>query len=220
MNAMTSSLFGFMPDLFKGLQLTVLIALSAIALSTIFGMLLESLRWSGVTALVRLNATLVVVLRGVPTLVYIYYVYFAFPAIGLDLPPVPAGILALAISHAPYMAENMRLSIQSLDSGQFEAAESLGMGKALAMRRVILPQAVKSFLPPYGNSIVMAVKDSSLCAVITVAEITRQAQIISSETFRTMEVFSQAALLYVAICVPLIIIIRLFEGGIARKVQA
>ena len=140
--------------------------------------------------------------------------------IGIDLSPIVAGVVALAIAHSPYMAENMRLSIEAIDKGQTEAAVSLGMSKLLLMRRVILPQAVRSFLPPYGNSIVMAVKDSSLCAVITVAELTRQAQIIASETFRTMEVFSQAALLYVSICVPLVLVTRLFERTLSKQVSA
>ncbi|ANG98728.1 amino acid ABC transporter permease [Brucella pseudogrignonensis] len=218
MNSLFEAWFGFLPDLISGLSLTIIISVGAIALATVFGLLLESLRWSEIPLLMHINAVLVVVLRGVPTLVFIYYVYFVLPTIGVDLSPLTAGILALAISHAPYMAENIRLSIESLDKGQFEAATAMGMSKSLTMRRVILPQAIKSLLPPYGNSIVMAIKDSSLCAVITVAEITRQAQIIAAETFRTLEAFSQAALLYFIMCAPLILLIRFFEGRIARKV--
>ena len=209
---------GFMPDLLNGLYLTLIISFGAIALATVFGLIIEAMRWGEHPILTASNTVLVVVLRGIPTLVFIYYVYFVFPVIGIDLPPVAAGILALAISHAPYMAENMRLSIEALDKGQFEAASSMGMSKALMMRRVVLPQAVRSFLPPYGSSIVLAIKDSSLCAVITVAEITRQAQIIAAETFRTLEVFSQAALLYCAICAPLILVVRFMESRISRKV--
>lgn len=212
-----NALFGFIPSLISGMKLTVLIALCAIACATLLGLLLESLRWTGFKSLLRLNVVLVVLLRGVPTLVYIYYVYFALPAVGVALTPIVAGIIALAVAHSPYVAENMRLAIEAIDTGQSEAAISLGMSKGLMMRRVIIPQAVRYFMPPYGNSLVMAVKDSSLCAVITVAELTRQAQILASETFRTMEVFSQAALLYVSICVPFILIIRYFERKLSKE---
>lgn len=214
---MTEALFGFLPNLLSGVKLTIVIALSAIALATALGLCLEMLRWTRFGFLKRLNVVLVVVLRGVPTLVFIYYAYFALPALGVALSPIVAGIIALAVAHAPYMAENMRLSIEAIDRGQSEAAVSLGMSKALMMRRVIIPQATRYFMPPYGNSIVMAVKDSSLCAVITVAELTRQAQILASETFRTMEVFSQAALLYVSICVPFILFIRYFERRLSKE---
>lgn len=214
---MTDALFGFLPNLLSGVKLTIIIALSAIALATALGLCLEMLRWTGFGFLKRLNVVLVVVLRGVPTLVFIYYAYFALPALGIALSPIVAGIIALAVAHSPYMAENMRLSIEAIDRGQSEAAVSLGMSKALMMRRVVIPQATRYFMPPYGNSIVMAVKDSSLCAVITVAELTRQAQILASETFRTMEVFSQAALLYVSICVPFILFIRYFERRLSKE---
>jgi polar amino acid transport system permease protein len=214
---MSSALFNFLPNLMSGMKLTIVIALSAIALATALGLCLEVLRWTGFKPLQRLNVVLVVILRGVPTLVYIYYAYFALPGIGISLTPVVAGVIALAVAHSPYMAENMRLAIEAIDKGQSEAAVSLGMSKALMMRRVIIPQAGRYFMPPYGNSIVMAVKDSSLCAVITVAELTRQAQILASETFRTMEIFSQAALLYVSICVPFILVIRYFERRLSKE---
>lgn len=214
---MTDALFGFLPNLLSGMKLTIVIALSAIALATALGLCLEMLRWTGFGPMQRLNVVLVVVLRGVPTLVYVYYAYFALPGLGIALSPTIAGIIALAVAHSPYMAENMRLSIEAIDKGQSEAAVSLGMSKALMMRRVVIPQAARYFMPPYGNSIVMAVKDSSLCAVITVAELTRQAQILASETFRTMEVFSQAALLYVSICVPFILFIRYFEHRLSKE---
>jgi polar amino acid transport system permease protein len=220
MTSIYESMLEFMPRLMSGISLTIIIAVSSIALATILGFMLESLRWNGVKWLSRLNVGLVVGLRGVPTLVYIYYMYFALPALGVDLTPLVAGVTALAVAHSPYMAENMRLAIASVDRGQAEAAVSLGMSKPLVMRRIVFPQAVRSFLPPYGNSMVMAVKDSSLCAVITVAELTRQAQIIAADTFRTMEVFSQAALLYVIICVPMVLIIRYSEHGLSQRGKA
>lgn len=210
MGELISDSIEFLPNLLEGVKMTVLVSAFAIVAATLFGLLLEALRWTGVWG-ARLNGAVIIAMRGVPVLVYIFFAYFALPEIGIDLPPVVAGILALGIAHAPYMAENLRLSIQAVERGQAEAASAMGMPTLLSMRRVILPQAVRPFLPTFGNTVVLTIKDSSLCSVITVTELTRAAQIISLETFKTLHVFTEAALLYMMLCMPLVLAIRYAE---------
>ena len=94
------------------------------------------------------------------------------PDFGVTLSAVQAGIIGLGIAYSAYQAENFRAGIEAIDHGQIEAAQSLGMGWGMTMRRVVLPQAVRIVLPPYGNTMVMMLKDSSQASTITVAELT------------------------------------------------
>jgi polar amino acid transport system permease protein len=114
-----------------------------------------------------------------------------------------AAIIGLGIAYSAYQSENFRAGIEAIDHGQVEAAQSIGMGWGLTMRRVILPQAIRLVLPPYGNIMVMMLKDSSQASTITVAELTLQGTLIASSTFKNMTVYSLVALLYLAMCLPL-----------------
>lgn len=114
-----------------------------------------------------------------------------------------AAILGLGIAYAPYMAEVFRSGIEAIDHGQSEAALSIGMGWGLVMRRVILPQAIKVALPPYGSTMVMVLKDSSLASTITVAELSLQGKLLASSTFENTTIFTLVALLYLAMSLPL-----------------
>lgn len=122
-----------------------------------------------------------------------------------------AGVIGLGIAYSAYQAENFRAGIEAVDSGQREAAQAMGMRGALIMRRVILPQAFRIALPPYGNTLVMMLKDSSLVSTITVAEMTRAGQLIASSTFQNMTVYTLVALLYLLMSLPLVYCLRRLE---------
>lgn len=205
----------FTPLLAEGLWMTLVVSFWTILCSTLLGAFWEALRLSGSRLLANISASAITVVRSIPLMVQVFFAYFALPEIGIDLPPVVAGVMALSMGHSAYMAENFRLAIQSIDKGQLEAAQSMGMSKVLTFTRVIIPQALKSALPPYGNSAIMILKDSSLCAVITVPELTRQAQLLSAETFKTMNIFTLAALMYAAICIPTALLVRYSEKRLA-----
>lgn len=112
-------------------------------------------------------------------------------------------MLGLGIAYSAYQAENFRAGIEAIDRGQIEAAHAIGMRGPMIMRRVVLPQAFRIALPPYGNTLVMLLKDSSVASTITVAEITRAGQLIASSTFQNMSVYTLVALLYLALGLPL-----------------
>ena len=119
-----------------------------------------------------------------------------------------------------YQAENFRAGIEAVDHGQREAAEALGMRPAKVMWRVVLPQAFRIALPPYGNILVMMLKDSSLVSTITVAEMTRQGQLIASSTFQNMTVYTLVALLYLLMSLPLVYGLRRMEQYLGRRKKA
>lgn len=112
-------------------------------------------------------------------------------------------MIGLGIAYSAYQAENFRAGIEAIDHGQIEAAHAIGMRGPLIMRRVVLPQAFRIALPPYGNTLVMLLKDSSVASTITVAEITRAGQLIASSTFQNMTVYTLVALLYLVLSLPL-----------------
>ncbi|CAE6787637.1 L-cystine transport system permease protein YecS [Paraburkholderia aspalathi] len=147
----------------------------------------------------------------------LFYIYFVLPDLGVQLSAFQAGFIGLGVAYSAYQAENFRAGIQAIDHGQIEAAQSIGMRNALIMRRVILPQAFRIALPPYGNTLVMMLKDSSLASTITVAEMTRAGQLIASSTFQNMTVFTLVALLYLALSLPLVYGLRRLERRLGQK---
>jgi polar amino acid transport system permease protein len=205
----------FFPILLQGVWLTIVVTAGSLVLSTLLGMVWALMRVSRLRALQRLSAAIVNAIRGIPIIVQLFYIYFVMPELGVTLSALQAAIIGLGIAYSAYQAENFRAGIEAIDKGQIEASESLGMGWALMMRRVILPQAVKIILPPYGNIMIMMLKDSSQASTITVAELTMKGQLIASSTFKYTSVLTMVAILYLVMSVPLI----LFVGWLERRMQ-
>lgn len=209
----------FLPILLQGAVVTVQVTVLSFLLSSVIGLVLALCKLSPVRAL-SVGASLVInVIRGLPIIVQLFYIYFVLPEIGIHLTAFQAGVIGLGIAYSAYQAENFRAGIEAVDPGQREAALAMGMRPALLMRRVILPQAFRIALPPYGNTLVMMLKDSSLVSTITVAEMTRAGQLIASSTFQNMTVYTLVALLYLAMSLPLVWMLRRLERrfGAGRK---
>jgi len=151
----------FMPILLQGVGLTILVSVGSLALSTILGLGWALMRVSQHAALRQTSKFAVNIIRGIPIIVQLFYIYFVLPDLGIQLSAFQAGCIGLGIAYSAYQAENFRGGIEAVDPGQVEAAQSLGMRPAVIMRRVILPQAIRVFLPPYGNTMIMMLKDSS-----------------------------------------------------------
>ncbi len=202
----------YLPILLQGVQLTVLITLASLVVSTLLGLLWAMLRVSGIAILAGFSAVMINILRGIPIIVQLFYIYFVMPDFGLSLTAVQAAIIGLGIAYSAYQAENFRAGIEAVDRGQVEAALSIGMGWGMTMRRVILPQAIRIALPPYGNIMIMMLKDSSQASTITVAELALQGKLIASSTFKNTSVYTMVALMYLALSLPLILLVRHFEA--------
>lgn len=201
----------FMPILLQGVGLTILITAGSLVVSTALGLVWAMMRVSGVPVLSFLAASFINVIRGIPIIVQLFYIYFVLPDFGVSLTGVQAGIIGLGLAYSAYQAENFRAAIEAIDKGQVEAAQTIGMGWGLTMRRVLLPQAFRAALPPFGNVMIMMLKDSSQASTITVAELALQGKLIASSTFKNTSVFTLVALMYLALSLPLILIVRHFE---------
>ncbi|ADU99130.1 ectoine/hydroxyectoine ABC transporter permease subunit EhuD [Alicycliphilus denitrificans] len=209
----------FLPILLQGAVVTVQVTVLSFLLSSAIGLVLALGKLSPVRAVSVCASTVINVIRGLPIIVQLFYIYFVLPDIGIQLSAFQAGVIGLGIAYSAYQAENFRAGIEAVDPGQREAALAMGMRPALLMRRVILPQAFRIALPPYGNTLVMMLKDSSLVSTITVAEMTRAGQLIASSTFQNMTVYTLVALLYLAMSLPLVWSLRRLERrfGAGRK---
>ncbi len=202
----------YLPILLQGVQLTVLITLASLVVSTLLGLVWAVLRVSGIAVLAGFSAVMINILRGIPIIVQLFYIYFVMPDFGLSLTAVQAAIIGLGIAYSAYQAENFRAGIEAVDRGQVEAALSIGMSWGMTMRRVILPQAIRIALPPYGNIMIMMLKDSSQASTITVAELALQGKLIASSTFKNTSVYTMVALMYLALSLPLILLVRHLEA--------
>ena len=207
----------FFPVLLQGVWTTVLVTLSALAIATVLGLFWALLRVSGIGPLAHASRVLTNLIRGIPIIVVLFYMYFVIPEIGINMTAFQAGALGLSIAYSSYLSEVFRSGIDAVDPGQFEAAQALGMSRAKLMRRVVLPQAFKIVLPPYGNNVVMMLKDSSQTAVITVVELSMQGKLIAAATFKSATIFTLVALMYLVMSLPMMYAIGRLEKRLGRR---
>ncbi|MBB5413512.1 MULTISPECIES: amino acid ABC transporter permease [Paraburkholderia] len=206
----------FVPILLQGAVMSIVITLGCLVLSTVLGLTWALLKMSRYPLVVRGVSTMINVVRGLPMIVLLFYIYFVLPEIHIQVSALQASIIGLGFGYSTYVAEIFRAGIEAVDPGQYEAAQSIGMGRVKTMIRVILPQAIKVALPPYSNTLVMMLKDSSLASTITVAEMTREGQLIASSTFQNLTVYTLVALGYLAMSLPLMSMTRTLERRFGR----
>ena len=206
----------FLPILLQGVKLTVLVTIGSLVLSTLLGLVWALMRVSGIKLLDVSARIIVNFIRGIPIIVQLFYIYFVMPDFGVTLSALQAAIIGLGIAYSAYQAENFRAGIEAIDHGQIEAAQSIGMGWWMVMRRVVLPQAFKIVLPPYGNVMIMLLKDSSQASTITVAELALQGKLIASSTFKNTSVFTLVAILYLCMSLPLMYLVSRLEKRAAQ----
>jgi His/Glu/Gln/Arg/opine family amino acid ABC transporter permease subunit len=157
-------------------------------------------RISGSRVLRGIARAYVSIIRGTPLLVQLFIVFFGLPEIGIDLASWPAAILALSLNVGGYAAEIVRSAIMSVPKGQSEAASTIGMGYWQTMRRIILPQAARTAVPPLSNTLISLVKDTSLLSVVLVTELFREATYAASAAQIFMPLYAVAALYYWIVC--------------------
>ena len=144
------------------------------------------------------------IFRCTPVLVQLVWIYYALPiVIGVELKPATAAFIALTLYGASFFAEIIRGGIASIDTGQWDAGRALGMRRAALMRRVVLPQALKRMIPPLVNQVVLQLKNTSLLSVLAVPDLLYQGQLITSATYKPLEVYTMIAVIYFIILFPL-----------------
>jgi glutamine transport system permease protein len=170
------------------------------------------------TLLRKMASAYIESIRGTPLMVQVMFLYFGLPLVlGARIPPLVAGISAIAFNSGAYIAEVVRGAIQSISTGQQEAGRSIGLTHFQTMRYVIWPQAFKRMIPPLGNQFIISLKDTSLLVVIGVAELTRQGTEIVADTFRAFEVWLTVALVYLAMTLTLSKLLRMLEARLLIK---
>ncbi|MBI6633671.1 cystine ABC transporter permease [Pseudomonas paralactis] len=185
-----------MPFLLHGVYFTVILSLGGMFFGFVLGFGLALMRLSRLKLVNWLARVYVSFFRGTPLLVQLFVMYYGLPQVGLELDPIPAALIGLSLNMAAYICETLRAAISSIERGQWEAAASIGMTRVQTLRRAILPQAMRTALPPLGNSFTSLVKDTSLAATIQVPELLRQAQLVSARTFEMFAMYLSAALIY------------------------
>jgi L-cystine transport system permease protein len=186
----------FFPILQAGLYFTIPLTLISFVLGILLAFFTALARLSSVKPLNAIANFYVWIFRGTPLLVQLFILFYGFPSIGLTLNPFPAAVIGFTLNVGAYSSEIIRAAIQSIPKGQWEAAFSIGMTKSQAMRRIILPQAVRVSLPPLGNSFISLVKDTSLAATITVTEMFQKGQQIASVTYEPLWLYIEVAFIY------------------------
>lgn len=201
-----------LPVLLRGARLTIQLTLLTMLIGIPLGLLIALARLSHFPPLSALATVYVEAVRGTPLLMQIYVIYFVLPAAGISLPSFLAGLAALSLNSAAYVAEIFRAGIESIDTGQREAARALGMSGGQAMRFVVLPQTLRRVLPPLTNEAVALLKDSSLVSVVALAELMRVGKEVATNTGAPTTVYLAVALLYLAMTLPLTFLVRRLEA--------
>ena len=188
--------------LLNGLWITISISLISIFISLILGFLISLPSFSKNKFIRIINRFYIEFFRAIPLLVLLLWIYYGLPVIfGLSISAFAAGIISLSLSDSAFEAEIFRAGIQSISSGQRDAAKSIGLNKIQEMRLVILPQAIKIILPAIGNQFVYVLKMSSLVSIIGLADLTRKANELVVSVYRPLEVYSFLVLEYIFLIV-------------------
>jgi len=199
------------PDLWAGMVETIRLTAVGIAVALVLGLVLAILRRSSLR-LVRWPIGLVIeFVRSTPLLVQLYFLFFVLPSLNVTLEPFTAAVIGLGVHYAAYTSESYRAGIESVARGQWEAAITLNLTRAQTWRHVILPQAIPTVLPALGNYVVASLKDAPLAAAITVPSVLLAAQRIQSQTFRGLEPFTVAGILFLAVSLPAALGVRHLE---------
>ncbi len=201
------------PALLDGAELTLIITIVGCFFGFILGVTAGLLRLSKVTAIKKVSGIYVESVRGTPLMVQVMFLYFGLPmALGMRIPPLTAGIVAIAVNSGAYIAEIVRGAVQSIEAGQVEAGRSIGLTAPQTMRYIVWPQAFKRMIPPLGNQFIISLKDTSLLVVIGVGELTRSGQEIIAVNFRAFEVWLTVAVMYLAITMGISKFLRIIES--------
>ena len=201
----------YIGPLLKGLIITVELTFIVISASLILAIFVALARLSQFRVVRWITTAYVEIIRSTPLLLQLIYIYYVLPNFGITLNPFLAGVVALTINYTAYLSEVYRSGITAISRGQYDAAYSIGMTKGLAMRRIILPQAIRIVIPALGNYFISLFKDTALTAVITVQELLFTGQIIAARSFQYFTVYTIAGFLYFAVGYPATHFVRYLE---------
>jgi cystine transport system permease protein len=199
-----------------GLLLTVPMAVAAFGVGMVIASIVALMRLSKLSPLRKIAACYVWAFRGTPLLVQLYIVFFGLPSVGIRLGAIASAIVAFSLNVGAYCSEAIRASVLAVPKGQWDAAYSLNMTKWQALRRIIAPQSLAIALPPLSNTFISLVKDTSLAANITIAEMFQTTQRIAARTYEPMLLYCLVAVIYLAFCTVLTVLQGKLEMALTK----
>lgn len=197
--------------LIPGLTRSIPLAAVSFALALLIAILAALIQFANVRGLKQFVRLYIWIFRGTPLLVQLYVVFYGLPGIGILIDPFPAAILVFALNEGAFSAETIRAALEAVPPGQLEAGYCAGMSYMQTMRRIILPQAMRTAFPPLSNSLIAMVKNTSLAANITVAEMFMVTQRIVARTYEALALYIEVALLYLMFSTALTLLQRFGE---------
>lgn len=206
--------------IFSGAWTTLLLSITGIALGLPLGLGLALLRWGRVPLLNPAVAVYVSLLRATPLVTLVLLLFFALPSAGISMGPMTAGLLALTLNTAAFNCEVWRAALLDLPKDQIEAAQSVGMGRVLRLRRIVLPQIARTAMPGLINEMSLLIKLTPVLAVVGVVDITRAAVRIGAQTYEPLPPLMVALAVYVPIVFALVSVQRWLERRLARREAA
>jgi His/Glu/Gln/Arg/opine family amino acid ABC transporter permease subunit len=199
------------PALLRGLSVTVFLTTVVILAALVLAIPVALIRMSPNVVLRGFGSFYVEVIRGTPLLLQLVYIYYVLPSLGVNLDPMLAAIVGLTLNYTAYMSEVYRGGILAVPKSQWEAAATVGMTKARAFHRIVLPQALRIVTPALGNYFISLFKDTALASVVTVQELTFTGQIISARSYQYFTIYTVTGILYLAVGYPAALFVRWLE---------
>lgn len=200
-SAVNTRLVGILIDSFpkiliNGLTVTLPLTIISFALALVIALITALVQTAKIPVLRQLARFYVWVIRGTPVLVQLFVVFYGLPSLGVLIDPFPAAVACFAINEGAYCAETIRAALESVPAGQMEAGYCVGMTYLQTMRRIVLPQALRTAFPPLFNSLISLLKDTSLAANITVTEMFMATQCIVARTYESLPLYLEVAFIY------------------------
>lgn len=201
--------------LLPGLKMTIPLTIIAFSIAMVIAVIAAMIQYARVPVLRQIMRFYVWVVRGTPLLVQLFVVFYGLPSLGIILDPFPAAVIVFSINEGAYCAETMRAALESVPVGQIEAGYCVGMRYMQIMRRIVLPQALRTAFPPLSNSLIAMVKDTSLASNITVMEMFMATQRIAARTYEMLPLYCEVAVVYLMFSTVLTFVQRWGEKKLA-----
>ena len=182
--------------LLPGLTATIPLTIISFSLAMVIAVVVALVQFANIRGLKQIARFYIWVFRGTPLLVQLFVVFFGLSRVGIVLPPFPAAVIVFSLNEGAYCAETVRAALESVPSGQMEAGYCVGMSYLQIIRRIVLPQAMRTAFPPLSNSLISMVKDTSLAANITVTEMFMVTQRIVARTYEPLLLYLEVGLIY------------------------
>ncbi len=217
LNILTDS---FWKILLPGLTVTIPLTVISFSLAMVIAIVMALVQFANIRGLKQLARFYIWVFRGTPLLIQLFVVFFGLPSVGIVIDPFPAAVLVFSLNEGAYSAETIRAALEAVPSGQLEAGYCVGMNYLQIIERIILPQAMRTAFPPLSNALIAMVKDTSLAANITVAEMFMATQRIVARTYEPLALYIEVGLIYLVFSTILTALQRAGEKKLNIQHQA